>query len=125
MVAAIAGLLPGISGSVVWIASGEYARYLNAINQGVIQDLIVFILGSFKGYVVFSLAIESLLRRFPMHSYTVLTGFTLASMLWLLRFDVTWNALTWVTQAVLPMLGGFGLFYSLYWRYLNQKRRLI
>lgn len=123
--AAIAGLLPGISGSVIWLASGQYPRYIGVINQLVVGDLIVFILGSFLGYVVFSVIIEHILKRYPVATYTWLSGLTLASILWLIRIDWSWSWVDWFSQAIIPVILGFSIFYAVYRHYQHQKRSVL
>jgi uncharacterized membrane protein len=115
--------LPGISGSVIWIVSGQYPRYLGVIKQLIFTDLLVFIFGSFLGYVFFSILIEQILKRHPVLTYSALTALTLASILWMIRIDLSWSIQAWLGNVFLPLGIGITLFYGIYLRYQYDQRR--
>ena len=124
MFAALAGLLPGISGSVAWIAMGQYGRFLMAVNQILIPDLILYISGSLMGYILFSSLIDVLLNKFPLISYLVLTTITLLSVVWLIEFDASWTALGWLFNAFVPLVLGFLFVFAFYLKNKTQQERL-
>lgn len=121
MLAALGGLLPGVSGSVVWMALGQYPRFLFAINRIVFADIAIFIVGSLVGYVFFSSLIEKVLDKYPLISYTLLTGLTLASSLWLIEYQSNWTLLDWMTQAIVPLIIGFVVVMLVYKYYMVKK----
>lgn len=114
MLAALAGLLPGISGSVAWIAMGQYGRFLIAVNRIVIPDLLIYISGSLLGYILFSSLIDKILSRFPLISYSILTTLTLISVVWLIQYEPSWLLIDWVFNAFIPLTLGFLFVFVFY-----------
>lgn len=122
--AALAGLLPGVSGSVVWIGMGQYSRYITAIQTLVWADLIMFTVATILGYILFARLIEALINRHPVISYALLLGLTLSSVLWIVQIDLTWSIIQWTTHVALPLIIGYGAIYTLYKIILPLKKEI-
>lgn len=116
--AAVAGLLPGISGSVVWIAFGQYDRYIIAINNIILSDLFLYSLGTLIGYILFSLIINYWIEKYPYYSLSFLLGLSISSIAWIFTFDSNWSLLDWGVQAILPMILGYLFVYIIYRRFM-------
>jgi len=116
--AAVAGLLPGISGSVVWIAFGQYDRYVIAISSIVLSDLFLYAVGTLIGYILFSLIINYWIEKFPFYSLSLLLGLSVSSIAWIFTFDANWNLLDWMIQAIIPMILGYIFVYVIYKRFM-------
>lgn len=122
--ASLAGLLPGVSGSVVWIGMGQYTRYITAIQTFVWADLIMFAVATTLGYILFARLIEVLIHRQPVISYALLLGLTLSSVLWIVEVDMNWSLCEWTTNVVLPLIIGYGALYTLYKKILPLKKEI-
>lgn len=123
--ASLAGLLPGISGSVVWIGMGQYSRYLTAIETFVWTDLMLFVIATLMGYVLFARLIESLLKKNPLMTYAMLLGLTLSSVLWIVQIEWTWSFMEWAINVILPFVLGYGLMYGLYQKIIPMKKESV
>lgn len=119
--ASLAGLLPGVSGSVVWIGTGQYGRYITAIQNLVWIDLILFAGATILGYILFARLIEAFIKRQPLISYALLLGLTLSSVLWIAQIDLTWSLFEWSYMVVGPLILGYVFLYTLYKIILPQK----
>ena len=82
-VAAIAMLIPGISGSFVLLILGAYQTVLQAVADFNIPLLIPIALGVGAGLVVGARIIAFLLERFPAPMYAFILGLVAGSMLYL------------------------------------------
>lgn len=122
--ASLAGLLPGVSGSVVWIGTGQYGRYITAIQTMVWVDLAIFAGATILGYILFARLIEALIHRRPIISYALLLGLTLSSVLWIVQIDMTWSLTQWTTNVVFPLIIGYGALYTLYKKILPLKKEI-
>lgn len=120
--ASLAGLLPGISGSVVWIGMGQYTRYITAINQLIWVDLIMFGIATVLGYIIFARLIETFIQKRPVIAYAVLLGFTLSSVLWVAHIDWRWTVIEWGFNVVGPFTIGYGALFMLYAHILPLER---
>lgn len=112
--AALAGLLPGVSGSVVWIGFGQYGRYLNAIQDFVLVDLALFAFATVLGYILFARLIEAMMQKQPMIAYAILLGLTLSSVLWIGKVNWNWSIIEWTLNVIIPLVIGYLFLYVLY-----------
>jgi putative membrane protein len=119
--AAVAGLLPGISGSVVWIAFGQYDRYVVAISSIILSDLFLYAVGTLIGYILFSLIINYWIEKYPFYSLSLLLGLSISSIAWIFTFDANWSLLDWMFQAILPMILGYFFVYIIYRRFMVRR----
>jgi putative membrane protein len=74
-------LLPGISGSLVLLILGQYEYMLEVLSRGSVKEMVVFGVGAVTGVLLFSRALDYLLK----HHRSVTMAFLLGCMLGALR----------------------------------------
>lgn len=80
MVAIMAMVLPGISGSFILLLLGQYEYILNAIKDFNFQVIITVGVGATLGLVFFSRFLSWLLKTYEMLTLSLLTGFMIGSL---------------------------------------------
>lgn len=80
MIAIIAMILPGISGSFILLLLGKYQQVLGAVTERNFMALIVFALGAVFGLALFSRVLTWLFARHHDISIAILAGFMLGSI---------------------------------------------
>ncbi len=79
-VAICAMILPGISGSFILLLLGKYQFILNALNEGKISVIAIFLLGAFTGIISFSHLLSWLLKKYHALTISLLSGFMIGSL---------------------------------------------
>ena len=79
-VAICAMILPGISGSFILLLLGKYQFILNALNEGKIFVIAIFLLGAFTGIISFSHLLSWLLKKYHALTISLLSGFMIGSL---------------------------------------------
>lgn len=79
-IAAIAMVLPGISGSFVLLLLGLYTTLTTAVKEFNIALLLVVILGVVIGFLTMTKLVESLFNKFPQSAYCIILGLVLGSI---------------------------------------------
>ena len=80
MIAIIAMILPGISGSFILLLLGKYQQVLGAVTSRDFLTLIVFALGAVFGLALFSRVLTWLFSKYHDISVAILAGFMLGSV---------------------------------------------
>lgn len=80
MIAIVAMILPGISGSFILLLLGKYQQVLGAVTSRDFLTLIVFALGAVFGLALFSRVLSWLFARHHDISVAILAGFMLGSV---------------------------------------------
>lgn len=85
MIAIVAMILPGISGSFILVILGQYRVVLGLVNERNIVPLFVFAIGCLIGLVLFSRILSFLLRHYRSLTLAALVGFMAGSLrkLWI------------------------------------------
>lgn len=81
IIAAVALILPGISGSFMLLVLGLYNVTINAINTMNIPFLMPLGLGVLVGTLATTKGIEKLLQKFPKQTYMMILGFVAGSII--------------------------------------------
>lgn len=79
-VAICAMILPGVSGSYMLKALGQYENILTALHERDLVTVVVFMAGMATGIVLFVRVLSFLLRRYPSTTLAGLTGMMLGSL---------------------------------------------
>jgi putative membrane protein len=79
-IAAVALVLPGISGSYFLMALGLYEKYNYAISNLVVLDLIPFAVGAVAGIVLTAKVLDRLLQTRKRGTYLLILGFLIGSL---------------------------------------------
>ena len=88
MIATVAWILPGISGSLILLIFGVYPLVIRAITE--IDSLLIWLaLGGVLGLYLFSNLIRTLLRKFPQLTFAFLIGLILGSLSSLWPWQIT------------------------------------
>ena len=80
MVAIMAMILPGISGSFILLLLGQYKYVLNAVKDFDIATVLTVGLGALIGIIGFSRVLSWLLRKYEQLTLAILTGFMIGSL---------------------------------------------
>lgn len=80
MIAIVAMILPGISGSFILLLLGKYQQILTAVTDRNIFSLLVFAVGAAVGIALFSRVLSWLFRHHHDISVAILAGFMLGSV---------------------------------------------
>ena len=80
MIAIVAMILPGISGSFILLLLGKYQQVLGAVTSRDFLTLLVFALGAVFGIALFSRVLSWLFARHHNISVAILAGFMLGSV---------------------------------------------
>jgi putative membrane protein len=113
MVAIMAMILPGISGSFILLLLGQYEYVVNAVKDFDLQTVITVGIGALVGITGFSRILSWLLARYEMLTIAVLTGFMIGSLrkIWPWREASTANLddpdhAEFFTKEILPKING-------------------
>ena len=113
MVAIMAMILPGISGSFILLLLGQYEYVVNAVKDFDIQTVVTVGVGALVGLTGFSRLLSWLLARYEMITIAVLTGFMIGSLrkIWPWREEQAVNLedgehAEFFTKAVMPDING-------------------
>jgi putative membrane protein len=111
MIAIMAMILPGISGSFILLLLGQYEYVVNAVKDFDIQTVVTVGVGTLVGITGFSRILSWLLARYEMLTIAVLTGFMIGSLrkIWPWREAGTANVeehTEFFTREVLPQING-------------------
>lgn len=82
-VAAVAMVLPGISGSLVLLIFGSYSYVLASINNFDIAILIVFALSVMAGMLCCAKLMRGIFTRFPRQTWALILGLVIGSIIFL------------------------------------------
>jgi putative membrane protein len=111
MVAIMAMILPGISGSFILLLLGQYEYVVNAVKDFNLLDVFAVGLGALVGITGFSRILSWLLARYEMLTIAVLTGVMIGSLrkIWPWREAGTANVeehTEFFTREALPEING-------------------
>ena len=110
MVAIMAMILPGISGSFILLLLGQYEYVVNAVKDFDLQTVFTVGIGALVGITGFSRILSWLLARYDMLTIAVLTGFMIGSLrkIWPWREEsaVDPEHAEYFTKEVLPKING-------------------
>ena len=107
--AAIAMIIPGISGSFLLLALGMYAQIMGAIATLNVPLLVPFALGVMAGLIFGAALVRLLMAKAPSHTYSLILGLVAGSVL-LLFVGVTKDfagGIALVLISVLTLAAGF------------------
>lgn len=80
ILAALAMIIPGVSGSFLLFVLGVYPLVIQAVSEINIPILIPVVLGVIVGLLLGASAIRHLLQLFPAHTYAFILGLVIASL---------------------------------------------
>lgn len=80
MIAIVAMILPGISGSLIMVLLGQYKNVINAVSERNISDILYFVGGAVIGLALFSHLLKWLLHNYYQYIIAVLVGLMLGSL---------------------------------------------
>ncbi|MCA9343063.1 DUF368 domain-containing protein [Candidatus Saccharibacteria bacterium] len=80
MIAIVAMILPGISGSLIMVLLGQYKNVINAVSERNISEMVYFVSGAIIGLALFSHLLKWLLNNYYNYVIAVLIGLMLGSL---------------------------------------------
>jgi putative membrane protein len=111
-VAAMAMVVPGISGSLILLIFGVYDYVLYLVSHLIIGELLIFSIGVVAGILVSVKIMNFLLKRFREETYSFIGGMILASLYEVLPKKMNTNVvLPSILSLVLSLTLGFFLLY--------------
>jgi len=111
-VAAMAMVVPGISGSLILLIFGVYDHVLYLVSHLIIGELLIFSIGVVAGILVSVKIMNFLLKRFREETYSFIGGMILASLYEVLPKKMNTNVvLPSILSLVLSLTLGFFLLY--------------
>jgi putative membrane protein len=104
VIAIMAMILPGISGSFILLLMGQYENVLNAVKNFEFDKIIAVALGCLVGIAGFSRVLSWLLARYEQITIAILTGFMIGSLrkIWPFRVETQADHAEEFTKAVNP-----------------------
>lgn len=91
LIAAIAMIIPGISGSFILLAIGTYSSVLKAVSQMNIPLLIPVALGIIVGLLAGALLVRVLMAKLPSQTYSAILGLVFGSLFSVIPFQLIQN----------------------------------
>ncbi len=94
MVAIVAMILPGISGSLIMVLLGQYKNVINAVSERNVSEILYFVSGAVIGLALFSHLLKWLLHNYYNYVIAVLIGLMLGSLrkLWPWQIELSSGA---------------------------------
>jgi putative membrane protein len=106
-------VIPGVSGSAILLALGEYKNILNFLSELMVLQLIIFGIGVVAGIIGCARLIDYLIKRFPSNTYYFIIGLVIASI-----FQIVMQLLGYINLSLIPVIislvslgAGFALAY--------------
>ena len=112
MAAAIAMIIPGVSGSFLLLAFGVYGTVMQAVNSMSLAVLLPFGIGVIAGLVIGAAMVRFLMQRAPAYTYAAILGLIAGSLIAL--FPGFASAAVMIVSAMLALLGFFAAYLSSY-----------
>ncbi len=107
MILAVALVLPGISASQMLFMLGIYEDLLTCIGEVRILPLVPLLLGTAVGILFVTRALETLMKRFPKQTFSIIFGFILGSLPELFPKNAGGNSFLCGLAAVIGFLAAY------------------
>lgn len=105
--AAVTMVVPGISGSALLVALGEYGPILNYVNERSLSHLMFLCLGIGLGIIAATMLMAKLLEKWPGHTFYAILGLVAASCFEIIDTMIKANAplLMWALSLITIGIG--------------------
>ena len=106
-IAAVAMIIPGLSGSMVLMLLGGYPLALSAVTELKIPFLIVMLLGAVSGFIAGGRLISFMLKKFHQGTYLAILGLIIGSLFSVFPFSQFSFGIQGIVGIVLMVMGAF------------------